>query len=270
MNQEVEIFLWHFINHRQDDWANWLSLAEFSIANQVSTATSTSPFYVTQGQHPWTENPIEGLQHLENKAVGEFVKRMKEIQWQVEESSKKAWEIMKAKYDSHKKPITYEEGQKVWLDISNFTSEWPSKKLDHKRYGPFNILEKCGSSSYHLKLPKTWKIFPIFNEALLTPYAPPSFPSQQPEHDLPPPEIIDNDEEYEIKEILDSRVRWNKLYYLVHWLSYPRNEDSWIPASETNHCQDLVRDFHKTHPCAPSIANLQFMILKKQDNERLA
>jgi hypothetical protein len=89
---------------------------------------------------------------------------------------------MKAKYDSHKKPITYKEGQKVWLDISNFTSERLSKKLDHKRYGPFNILEKCGSSSYHLKLPKTQKIFPIFNEALLTLYAPPSFPSQQPEH----------------------------------------------------------------------------------------
>jgi hypothetical protein len=95
---------------------------------------------------------------------------MKEIQWQVEESSKKAQEIMKAKYNSHKRPITYEEGQKVWLDISNFTSEQPSKKLDHKHYGPFDILEKCGSSSYCLKLPKTWKIFPIFNEALLTPY----------------------------------------------------------------------------------------------------
>jgi Chromo (CHRromatin Organisation MOdifier) domain len=175
---------------------------------------------------------------------------------------------MKSKYDSHKKPITYKEGQKVWLDISNFTSERPSKKLDHRRYGPFNILEKCGSSSYRLKLPKTWKIFPIFNEALLTLYAPPSFPSQQPEHDRPPPEIIDNDEEYEIEEILDSRVHRNKLYYLIHWLSYPRDEDSWIPASETDHCQDLVRDFHKTHPHAPSIANLRFTILKKQDDER--
>jgi Chromo (CHRromatin Organisation MOdifier) domain len=170
---------------------------------------------------------------------------------------------MKEKYDKHRKPIEYKKGQKVWLDIKHFTSERSSKKLDHKRYGPFEIEEQHGRSSYRLKLPKTWKIFPVFNEILLTPYIPPSFPSQEKKHLRPPPEIIDNDEEYEIEEILDSRIRRNKLYYLVHWLGYARDEDSWIPATETDHCQDLVKAFHKAHPRAPTAARLRYTILTR-------
>src|SRR5260370_40006233 len=29
VNQEIEVYLWVFVSHRQDDWANWLPLAEF-------------------------------------------------------------------------------------------------------------------------------------------------------------------------------------------------------------------------------------------------
>jgi hypothetical protein len=86
---------------------------------------------------------------------------------------------MKEKYDKHRKPVEYKKGQKVWLDIKHFTFERSSKKLDHKRYGPFEIEEQHGRSSYRLKLPKTWKIFPVFNEILLTPYVPASFPTQE-------------------------------------------------------------------------------------------
>jgi Chromo (CHRromatin Organisation MOdifier) domain/Integrase core domain len=263
MNQEVEIFLRHFINHRQDDWSNWLSLAEFSIANRTANATKVSPFLATQGQHPWTGNPIEIPDQFENESVETFITRLANINKSIDKSSLAAQRIMKEKYDKHRKPVEYKKGQKVWLNIKHFTSERSSKKLDHKRYGPFEIEEQHRRSSYRLKLPKTWKIFPIFNEILLTPYIPPSFPSQEKKHLRPPPEIIDNDEEYEIEEILDSCIRRNKLYYLVHWLGYARDEDSWIPATETDHCQDLVKAFHKAHPCAPTTASLRYTILTR-------
>ena len=29
INQEVEIFLWHYANYEQNDWTEWLSVAEF-------------------------------------------------------------------------------------------------------------------------------------------------------------------------------------------------------------------------------------------------
>jgi len=48
--------------------------------------------------------------------------------------------------------------------------------LDHKKLGPFTILEKIGKSAYRLKLPKSWnRVHPVFNELLLSSYHPPNF-----------------------------------------------------------------------------------------------
>jgi len=29
INQEIEAFLWHYMNYQQDNWTDWLSAAEF-------------------------------------------------------------------------------------------------------------------------------------------------------------------------------------------------------------------------------------------------
>jgi len=59
---------------------------------------------------------------------------------------------------------------------------------------------------YKLKLPHTWKtVWPVFNEVLLTPYTPPQFETQQ--HPPPPPPILGEQEpEYKVEEIIDSKL----------------------------------------------------------------
>src|SRR5260221_8065177 len=52
MNQEIEAYLRVFMSHRQDDWANWLLLAEFAYNNKVHTATHRTPFELDTRQHP--------------------------------------------------------------------------------------------------------------------------------------------------------------------------------------------------------------------------
>src|SRR5258707_2993080 len=52
MNQEIEAYLWVFMSHRQDDWADWLLLAEFAYNNKVHTATCQTPFELDPRQHP--------------------------------------------------------------------------------------------------------------------------------------------------------------------------------------------------------------------------
>jgi len=49
INQEVEQYLRLFINHRQTDWNNWLSCAEFSYNDKVHSSTGFSPFFVNYG-----------------------------------------------------------------------------------------------------------------------------------------------------------------------------------------------------------------------------
>ena len=50
MNQELEQYLWFFIEHRQKDWPEWLVAAEFAINNKVHTATKVSPFMANYGK----------------------------------------------------------------------------------------------------------------------------------------------------------------------------------------------------------------------------
>ena len=43
-NQELEQYLRIYVNHRQNNWAEWLVTAEFVFNNKVHTATRSSPF----------------------------------------------------------------------------------------------------------------------------------------------------------------------------------------------------------------------------------
>jgi hypothetical protein len=55
LNQEVEKYLHAFVNHCQDDWATWLTTAEFMYNDHPLTAMGYMPFYLVTGQHPWKE-----------------------------------------------------------------------------------------------------------------------------------------------------------------------------------------------------------------------
>ena len=136
---------------------------------------------------------------------------------------------MKAHFDKHRTtPRTYEVGDRVWLEATNLKVQRPSKKLDDRRYGPFEVIEKIGASAYKLKLPAGWKaLHPVFNESLLSPYVPPEAEHQK-RALPPPPDIVDGHEEYEVEEILDSRKWGRGLQYLVKWKGYTEENNSWV------------------------------------------
>ena len=52
VNQEGKHFLCLFINQRQDNWYDWLSIAGFAYNNQVHALTQTSLFMLDVGQNP--------------------------------------------------------------------------------------------------------------------------------------------------------------------------------------------------------------------------
>ena len=51
INQQVGKFLHLFVNQRQDDWYDWLSIAKFAYNDRVHTSTQTSPFMLDAGQN---------------------------------------------------------------------------------------------------------------------------------------------------------------------------------------------------------------------------
>ncbi|KAI0995439.1 Transposon Tf2-9 polyprotein [Podosphaera aphanis] len=51
-NAVMEQYLRSYISYQQDDWVQWLPMAEFAANNQVSSSTKVSPFYSNYGYHP--------------------------------------------------------------------------------------------------------------------------------------------------------------------------------------------------------------------------
>ena len=51
INQEVEVFLWHYFNYQQDDWIEWLSIAEFQYNDKKYIATKHTLFKLNFEKH---------------------------------------------------------------------------------------------------------------------------------------------------------------------------------------------------------------------------
>ena len=51
-NQELERYLRSYVNYLQDDWVQWLPLAEFTQNNSQSDSSGMSPFFANKGFHP--------------------------------------------------------------------------------------------------------------------------------------------------------------------------------------------------------------------------
>jgi hypothetical protein len=51
-----------------------------------------------------------------------------------------------------------------------------------------------------------------------------------------------------MEEILDKRRKRKKVEYLVSWKGFGPQENSWEPAANTTHCQDLVNEFNSKFP----------------------
>jgi len=78
VNQELEQYLRVFIDHRQEQWLDWLGTAEFTYNNKIHAATKVSPFKVNYGQDP--RMGFEGRRKGKYKAAGKFIEKMKKIQ----------------------------------------------------------------------------------------------------------------------------------------------------------------------------------------------
>ncbi|SJL08520.1 uncharacterized protein ARMOST_11884 [Armillaria ostoyae] len=253
VNQEVEKYLRIFINYHQTDWADWLPLAEFAHNNRAHSATGKSPFMILYGRNPRIIPDSPRTPNSKVPAASDFSKAIAKIHKETETALEEATGRMKPQYDKHKRPAReYHVGDKVWLDAMNLHLPRPKKKLDDKRVGPFLVLEKTGASAYKLKLPPHWKIHPHFNEKLLSPFEPPSFPNQE-QPPPPPPDLIDGEEEWEIEEILDSKTRKVRakrgqpsttvIDYFIKWVGHTREHNSWVTASEMGNAQEAIAEY---------------------------
>ncbi|MBW0540133.1 hypothetical protein O181_079848 [Austropuccinia psidii MF-1] len=94
-------------------------------------------------------------------------------------------------------------------------------------------------------------IHPVFHISLLEPVKTFKIPNR---HQEPPPTItIEEEEEWEVSQVLDSKVKRRKLWYLVERKGFSQDSErfTWQPAENLKNFPDLVKDFHPLYSDQP-------------------
>jgi len=253
LNQTIEAYLRAFVGYEQDNWAGLLPMADFAYNNSVTTGNVMSPFYANYGFHPIASNPAAaGPLNPASTLYAHWIHAVHE------ESARRleaAQERMRHYANTERsKPPEYQVGDLVMLQGRNIKTRRPSKKLDHKNHGPFQVERIVSPLAVRLTLPQKWKIHNVFHVSLLEPYrtskhrAPPD-----PSKVLQEEDDIEQREEYDVDEVMGSTKRGRRVLYLVKWLDYPHRRD-WMEEPFDNFSVgglEELRKFHRNNPDAP-------------------
>jgi len=256
LNQTIEAYLRSFVAKEPNNWVGLLPMAEFAYNNSV-TMGNGMPFFANYGYHPATIDPPR--EEPLNPASPVYAHWMQTIHEDARQGIEEAQERMRRYADpTRKKPPTYQVGDLVMRSGRNIKTRRPTKKLDHKNHGPFQVEKIVSPLAVRLTLPRKWKIHNVFHVSLLEPY-------RTSEHRAPPDpskvlreaDDIEQSEEYDVEEIMSSveRGRGNnkRVQYLVKWLDYPERKD-WTEEPFDNFSVgglEKLREFHRRNPDAP-------------------
>lgn len=272
INGVMEQYLRTYCGHYQDDWVDWLPLAEFASNNHTSETTGLSPFFANYGWHPrmgsepnrppdLAVTPQLRREFMSATAVEERIRRV------VDHATAfmgEAQQRYAATSDVHRSDApTYSIGDNVWVNTLNIKSGRPSEKLSDKWMGPYRVT-KVYPRAVAVSLPESMRIFPVFHVALVKPASKP-FPGQSAaneEFDAKAEGAIvtnleraeDDPEEVEwvFEKILNSRVKNGALEYRIKW-GKPW-APSWQPAADVEGCDSDITDFHTKFPNKPGPA----------------
>jgi len=214
VNQELEQYLRMFINHRQEQWPEWLGTAEFAYNNKVHLSTQMTPFKANYGQDP--RMGFEGRKKRKYEGAKKFIEKMREIQEKARAVLGKAQEEMKKYTDRKRREVdNYKVGDLVMLSTKDLKYQMVGRrteKLTERFVGSYKVKKIVSSNAVKLELPSTIRIHLVVNVSRIHRYIG-QVEGQRKEQ--PAPVIIEGEEEWEVERILNKQQIRGKDKYLV-------------------------------------------------------
>jgi len=249
MNAGMEQYLRVFVNHQQDDWVQWLPLAEFAANNGLSESTKCTPFFAVQGVDPRMSFAGEPTQERDQRRweADQVQAAMEQIHEHLRVEMRRSQAIQEEGANKGRIPgPNIQVGSKVWLDARHVQTTRPTRKLDWKRLGPFRVQRQVSPYAYELDSPASIRIHRVQPVSLLDPVVEDPLEGQV----VPPPPSVevDGEEEYQVSSVEDSRLYRNQLQYLIRWTGY--DSLTWEPAKFVDGLQ-AVDEFHRRYPGKP-------------------
>ncbi|CAJ0947694.1 unnamed protein product [Ranitomeya imitator] len=221
-NQDVEQFLRCFVADNQEMWSEYLPLAEFALRRHPSFG----PF-----------SKIEAAVPEEEIFSGNLDRVWTNVRHNLKEANRRS----KKYFDKKRREALFAVGDIVWLSSRNLHLKIPSKKLGNKFVGPFKVVQVVNSAAVRLDIPSYWRINSVFHVSLLKKVDTPD------KEAMPTAPRVDEDGEFEISCILDSRWHRGRLQYLVSWKGFGPEDNSWVKAEDVL-ASRLIKAFHRRFP----------------------
>jgi len=235
-----------FIDHRQEQWPEWLGMAEFTYNNKVHSSTQTLPFKANYGQDP--RMGFEGRKKGKYVGAEKFMEKMKEIQEEAKAALKKVQEDMRKYADRKRSDVDeYKVGDLVMLSTKDLKYQMVGRrteKLTKRFVGPYKIKEIISSNAVKLELPSTVRIYPVVNVSRIRRYV---GQVEGQKKKQPAPVIIEEEEEWEVEKILNKQQVRGKDKYLVCWKGFMAESNTWERRENLKNTKEVIKEFKKEY-----------------------
>ena len=231
-----------FVNARQDDWEECLPMYEFAYNNSYNPSLGDTPFFLSHGRRPAL--PIMVGNPTPSPAVNDFVQNLQNRIIAARDHIRLTQGEAADRRQKTLNPTTFNVGDLVLLNTEHYNLQLPSLKLSPRWIGPLKVLQLRGPNTVLIEVPPRLKrIEPIQNVVHLKAYVPRP-PHVGPTPPVQMPDIIDDQEEYEVEEILSHRGTGAKTQYLVRFRGYGPEDDLWLPQRNLRNAPDILKDYH--------------------------
>ncbi len=248
VNQNVERYFRSFCSYMQNDWSKWLLMIEFVNNNILFSVIFLILFFMNKNFHScmsFNSDIIEyesTRERLQIAWVEDIFDHMNKTLIFAREALIKTWKQMMNQVNKHRKKINYEIESKMFLNERNIITARLFKKLNDKMLNSFQIINLI-DSFYKLKLSETMRIHDVFYSELLRLVVNDSLSDQK--NEFSRSIVINDEDEWKIDDILNSRWYQRRLQYQVKWKSYD-NDLNWYNADDDEfmNAQEMIDDFH--------------------------
>jgi hypothetical protein len=250
-------YLRNYCNYQQNDWFEWLFMIEFVFNATISAFTELFVFmtnyefesrmsFESSDSNDSNERLSVKKRMLTQKTII-ITKKMKNI-WDFIKKKLAHTQNIQKKYVDQKKTFSFEYviEDEVWLFIKNIKTERSVKKLNHKWIKSYKI-KKMIRNACQLNLSQLMKIHDTFHISLLRKAAIDLLTKQIQSSSSSIVINEQNEEKYEIDDILNNRYHYEKLQYKITWIDHSSNRAWYSTENFQNHSKEILNDYHQRY-----------------------
>ena len=236
-HQTVQHYLRSYCGEEQQ-WAVLLPEAEFAYNNSIHSTIGVSPFEALYGYQPRMVDYVPSSK-LKVQGVHERLSKLTQVRERMYVHWQRAVDSQKRYYDARHQWVEFQVGEIVGLSTKNFRFK-NGRKLA-PTFIPVKVTERIGTQAYRIELPAQYsRLHDVFSVSLLEKWR-----VAKGQKVLPLPELIDNEEEWEVEDIVEHKDVGGEQRFLVKWAGWPAEYNTWEPREHLENAQHVLNAYEK-------------------------